>query len=430
MHAVRFDYPVCRIGGASESEARTCSEEEGKIIRETPGRRMRLLRHRPALVRAAAAVAGATLLYDKASSCKTSSSSRYQEVPEHFLPQASTPSTPFPGWDSNWDYLRLTPKAVARELGHAWPIEDYGSAIRKLFAEHYLFSPDSKYKSPQDVEKAIERRKGDLPEFYREAFMAHAWGGAPRRHIILVRHGQYEEQREYEKELKAKVGIQQFELDERTLRGEYLRLDARRVLTPLGREQAVVTGDRLAALLRPALTASGREGDVRIHVSTLTRAKETADLISSRLPSHVVRMPPDANLCEGDPALDMPGCSFADGAAIHVEGSRIEAAFRSLFYRGIPRKPTDPAKQTGPWPETPTRHEYEIVVCHMNVIRYFFLRALQLPPEAWLRFGGFNGSISILGIAPLSGRVGATSFGDFGHLSLEQTTFGRRQGLE
>ena len=183
----------------------------------------------PILARAAAAAAGATLLH-QISSCK--SSSRYQQVPEHHVPQAVTPPTPYPGWDTNWDYLRLSPKAVASELGHEWPIEDYAAAIRKLFKEHYLFEPHSKYKSLDDVDKAIERRKNDLPEFYREAYMAHAWGGAPRRHIILVRHGQYEEQREYEKELKALVGGQQYELDERNLQGEYLKVDAKRVLTP------------------------------------------------------------------------------------------------------------------------------------------------------------------------------------------------------
>jgi len=70
------------------------------------------------------------------------------------------------------------------------------------------------------------------------------------------------------------------------------------------------------------------------------------------------------------------------------------------------------------------------VVCHCNVIRYFFLRGLQLPPEAWLRFGGFNGSITILRIRPVTGRVGVMCFGDFGHMSLEETTFGMSQGLE
>eukprot|EP00966_Prymnesium_polylepis_P118079 2730309-Prymnesium_polylepis.1 len=115
----------------------------------------------------------------------------------------------------------------------------------------------------------------------------------------------------------------------------------------------------------------------------------------------------------------------------------------------------------------------------MNVIRYFVLRALQLPPEAWLRLGGFNGSIAHLQIRP-SGRwapparggresirclpwpscanacvlpfcawrrealmvcaraslrcaarsVSLQCFGDFGHLTSEETTFGMAQGIE
>tara|TARA_B100000768_G_scaffold13424_1_gene12793 strand:+ start:73 stop:297 length:225 start_codon:yes stop_codon:yes gene_type:complete len=59
----------------------------------------------------------------------------------------------------------------------------------------------------------------------------------------------------------------------------------------------------------------------------------------------------------------------------------------------------------------------------MNVIRFFVMRALQLPPEAWLRLGGYNSSITHLQIRG-SGSVSLVSFGDHGHLSLEETTFG------
>jgi len=65
--------------------------------------------------------------------------------------------------------------------------------------------------------------------------------------------------------------------------------------------QAEKVGDRLYELLKPALSTPGREADVRIHVSTLTRAKETADLIASRLPSHVTKLAPNPNLVEGTP---------------------------------------------------------------------------------------------------------------------------------
>jgi serine/threonine-protein phosphatase PGAM5 len=54
---------------------------------------------------------------------------------------------------------------------------------------------------------------------------------------------------------------------------------------------------------------------------------------------------------------------------------------------------------------------------------------LQLPPEAWLRLGGFNGSITHIIIRP-SGSVSLLAFGDFGHMALDETTFGLTAGLE
>eukprot|EP00964_Phaeocystis_antarctica_P094510 scaffold61222_cov71-Phaeocystis_antarctica.AAC.1 len=216
---------------------------------------------------------------------------RSSEVPAEFARLAHTPAVPYPGWDADWDGLTLPAKAVAKDLGHSWPIADYAAAIRTLFVEHYAFSTTSRYRSLAEVERAIERRRekgeGELEDFYRESYMRHAWGGAPVKHVILVRHGQYEERHDLERQLQAAVGGQQFELDERQQRGAYLTLDQQRVLTPLGRRQAEATGDRLAALLRPALTTEGREADVRVHCSTLSRAKETADLIAARLAPHV-----------------------------------------------------------------------------------------------------------------------------------------------
>eukprot|EP00967_Tisochrysis_lutea_P065419 scaffold85080_cov31-Tisochrysis_lutea.AAC.3 len=77
----------------------------------------------------------------------------------------------------------------------------------------------------------------------------------------------------------------------------------------------------------------------------------------------------------------------------------------------------------------PQVHEYDIVVCHANVIRYFALRALQLPPEAWLRLSTFNCSITYLVVRP-TGGVSMRSLGDVGHLPLEMTTFSLHRGLE
>ena len=56
-----------------------------------------------------------------------------------------------------------------------------------------------------------------------------------------------------------------------------------------------------------------------------------------------------------------------------------------------------------------------LFVCHGNVIRYFFMRALQLPPSAWLRLGVSHASLTVITVRP-KGKVGATNLGDVGHM--------------
>jgi len=81
-------------------------------------------------------------------------------------------------------------------------------------------------------------------------------------------------------------------------------------------------------------------------------------------------------------------------------------------------------------PERSTElHEYDIVVCHANVIRYFALRALQLPPEAWLRMATFNCSLTYILIRP-NGNVSIRLLGDVGHLPMAKTTFSMHAGFE
>ena len=80
-----------------------------------------------------------------------------------------------------------------------------------------------------------------------------------------------------------------------------------------------------------------------------------------------------------------------------------------------------------PKPGDPT-DEYDVIVCHANVIRFLFLRALQLPPETWLRLCTMNCSITYLTISP-SGHVAARLMGDVGHLKPDQITFGEHKGF-
>ncbi|KAM9360247.1 serine/threonine-protein phosphatase PGAM5, mitochondrial isoform 2-T2 [Symphorus nematophorus] len=197
--------------------------------------------------------------------------------------------------------------------------------------------------------------------------------GKPKatRNILLIRHSQY------------------------NLSGNS---DKERILTPLGREQAELTGKRLAAL--------GLKYDVLIH-SSMTRATETAHIISKHLPGPGVELLSCDLLREGAPIEPVPPVThWKPDAVYHEDGARIEAAFRRYIHRADPTQKED---------------SYEIIVCHANVIRYFVCRALQFPPEGWLRMGLNNGSITWLTIRP-SGRVALRTLGDAGFMPPDKLT--------
>ena len=190
------------------------------------------------------------------------------------------------------------------------------------------------------------------------------------RHLILVRHGQY------------------------NLDGE---TDSQRYLTDLGRSQASGTGMRLAELGLPY---------THIIRSNMTRAIETADLIAKHLPD-VKMLPAEGILREGAPIRPEPRVgSWRPDHYYFTDGARIEAAFRKHFHRAEAEQRED---------------SYEIVVCHANVIRYFVCRALQFPPEAWLRISLKHASLTWLTIRP-DGRVSIRALGEAGHLNPDMLT--------
>jgi len=332
-------------------------------------------------------------------------SNRFVFVPADCEPQIYKPAAPYPRWDTNWDYRKPTVESVTTALGHdkATPIK---TRCSMLLEEHTK-------KSEDEIEMMLRKDATELEELYVTWYLRYAHGGAATRHIILVRHGQYDEA--YNKEPLCK--------------GETVRHDphdCKRVLTELGRKQATATGVRLAEMLDAALSTPGREGHVRLLCSSSARAGETADFIQRQLPPHVPRLPPDANLKEGFPAHRIPTANMYPGEAeaVHVEGGRIEAAFRQYFYRSDPLE-----RKTLQHAPSEAKDEYDIIVCHGNVIRYFMLRAMQLPPEAWLRAAPFNCSITHLVVRP-SGNVSLYSFADTGHLPMDETTFSMHQGYE
>ncbi|XP_063171481.1 serine/threonine-protein phosphatase PGAM5, mitochondrial isoform X4 [Candoia aspera] len=188
------------------------------------------------------------------------------------------------------------------------------------------------------------------------------------RHIFLIRHSQY------------------------NLDGQQ---DKDRILTKLGREQAELTGKRLASL--------GLKFDKIVH-SSMARATETTNIISKHLPG-VAKLSTDL-LREGAPIEPNPPSCHWKPEAYYEDGARIEAAFRNYIHRADSKQEED---------------SYEIFVCHANVIRYIVCRALQFPPEGWLRISLNNGSITHLVIRP-NGRVALRVLGDTGFMPPEKIT--------
>lgn len=197
------------------------------------------------------------------------------------------------------------------------------------------------------------------------------------RFLILIRHGQYH-----------------LEHDD----------DADRKLTELGREQLQLTGHRLKELSCQLNTKYDK-----IFVSNMTRALESADIIASLLPDVPRELPGDALLREGAPyPPEPPNWDVVKSRertakrlqGYFIDGPRIESAFRKYFRRAAYDQKEDST---------------EIIVCHANVIRYFVMRALQFPPEAWLRISLKNGSITFVAISP-HGNVSLRSLGDAGHM--------------
>jgi serine/threonine-protein phosphatase PGAM5 len=216
----------------------------------------------------------------------------------------------------------------------------------------------------------------------------------------LVRHGQYDESHKEED-------------------------DHKRVLTSLGRHQAHLTGKRLAEMIRGHGTLFKPCPVTTIVSSNMARAKETAAIIARHLPRDVARAEPDPLLNEGIPAQIIPTRPELDiQQDLNKNRKRIETAFQKYIFRHTENK----RHMEDDNQDISDRHEFQIIVCHGNVIRYFFCRALQLPPEAWLRMSTYNCSLTYLMIKP-NGRVSARMMGDVGHLPYSKTSFSMNHGF-
>lgn len=254
-----------------------------------------------------------------------------------------------------------------------------------------------------------------------------------RRQIIMIRHGQYENERSNEDAIRRLTGLGH-EQARRT--GQHLRelfdaaakmeaVKARRAeaeqdLRAEKKADADGSGDGAAVSPRVAeLQALVKQRKIEersaggfliapapryVHVSDMTRAKETAQDVLEVFPADVrKRLVVDPQLRERFPCDPSPVHSCRDAVAADMQA--VEDVFDRYFHR----------------PFAGEENTVEVIVGHANVIRYLTLRALQLPPEAWLRTSLSHASITSVVING-HGRVKVNAFGSMGHLPPEMVT--------
>jgi serine/threonine-protein phosphatase PGAM5 len=189
------------------------------------------------------------------------------------------------------------------------------------------------------------------------------------RTLYLVRHGLYDEADT---------------LDEAVGQG----------LTEAGRTQAQLTGARLAALGVPFDT---------LWTSPLTRARETAAIIAQSLPGLTPRIAPELAECTPTTWRKDVTATLKAGEAEACR-AQLETVFARFF---VPSSAGD-------------RHE--LLVCHGNVIRWLWCRALGVEPGAWLGMAIANCSLTVIQVKP-DGACKLYVFGDAAHLPAELQTY-------
>ena len=188
----------------------------------------------------------------------------------------------------------------------------------------------------------------------------------PSRTVYLIRHGQY----------NRSTGL----------------------LTALGHRQAAKTAQRLKELDRPYSN---------IFYSSMPRARETAQYIIELFRDVPARS--DDVLQEGAPVPIEPDLPFWNPPKedYHIDGPRLESAFRKYFYRAG----RDQEYQS-----------FDIIVAHANIIRFFVLRALQFDASGWMRLGLPHASITKVSVNPDS-FVLMSGLGDSGHFPADMVTY-------
>jgi serine/threonine-protein phosphatase PGAM5 len=165
-------------------------------------------------------------------------------------------------------------------------------------------------------------------------------------------------------------------------------------LVALGRQQARIVANRLRAM--PLQFTS-------IQASTMTRARQTGEIVAAAFPGLELALHRDLRECTPSTRRRDLMAEMKPGEAAACEGE-LEAAWTRIF---VPAAEAD---------------EYDIVVCHGNVIRWFVTRVLDVDPQAWLQMSIANCSLTLVQVRS-DGSKKLISFADSGHIPYSMTTF-------
>lgn len=171
--------------------------------------------------------------------------------------------------------------------------------------------------------------------------------------------------------------------------------DSVNVLTPLGIAQARLVSTRLKSM---------NINFNSLISSTMTRAKQTAELINKDFPE--LKFEQSDIIRECTPPTWREDV-MADTKADEVEEcvNNLEEAFQKYFI---------------PSPDEKDRND--MIVCHGNVIRYFVSKVLKVDTMSWLQMSISNCSLTIIRVLP-NGNMKLDAFSDYGHIPENMRTF-------
>jgi len=142
-----------------------------------------------------------------------------------------------------------------------------------------------------------------------------------------------------------------------------------------------------------------------VQASTMTRARETGEVVAACFPALELELHRDIRECTPTTRrVDI--MEREDPAEVADCEANLAAAWQRIF---TPAGDAD-------------ADAHDVVVCHGNVIRWFVTRALEVDPEAWLGMSIANCSLTVIQVKP-DGSCKLVAFADAGHIPSHMQTY-------